>query len=123
MSDNIHFHIKGGYQYDAIHHGICFQKSWHLLKYKRALELLEVNEHDVILDAACGSGVLTNLVAERNPASVTGVDFSEAAIAFCKHKYSNARLDFQTVDLQQRCFEANSFSKIIMLEVLEHLTE
>lgn len=123
MRENIHFKIRGAYQYDAVHNGICFQRSWHLLKYKKALELLDVGGQDVILDAACGSGVLTEMIAQKEPAAITGVDFSEAAIAFCDQQYKHERLNFINLDLQKRYFKPMSFTKIIMLEVIEHLAE
>lgn len=122
MTENIHFTIDGSYQYKAYHNGICFQKSWHQLKFENAFELLAVKDDDVILDAACGSGVLTGLLAERTKAQVTAVDFNEAAIRFCKSTYPNSNVSFSSLNLEQRCFDGNSFSKIVMLEVLEHLT-
>jgi 2-polyprenyl-3-methyl-5-hydroxy-6-metoxy-1,4-benzoquinol methylase len=121
MTDNIHFHIDGAYQYEAITKGICFQKSWHLLKYQKALALLDVHDNETVLDAACGSGVLTNMIAEQSNASVTGIDFSEAAIAFCKHQYKHDNLSFITSDLKEKTFAPESFNKIVMLEILEHL--
>src|SRR5437763_1852670 len=120
MTKNIHFDIDGGYQYEAYHNGICFQKSWHRLKYLKALELIGNNTNEKILDAACGSGVLTDLIAQKLNVSITGADFSSKAIEFCKNTYHNANLDFVLVDLQEKCFEQNSFSTIVMLEALEH---
>lgn len=122
MSDNIHFTIPGSYQYEAYKNGICFQKSWHMLKYKRALHLLDLKTTNKVLDAACGSGVLTNLIAERDVVQITGVDFSEASIIFCREKYSRQNLDFIKLDLQQKYFAEHSFDKIVMLEVIEHLS-
>jgi 2-polyprenyl-3-methyl-5-hydroxy-6-metoxy-1,4-benzoquinol methylase len=121
MAENIHFTIKGGYQYEAIHHGICFQRSWHLLKYEKALELLQVRRADHVLDAACGSGVLTGMIADKLNGKVVGVDFSEAAIHFCTNQYKQKNIDFIKLDLQQKYFSDNSFDKIVMLETIEHL--
>ena len=121
MTDNIHFKIEGGYQYQAYYHGISFQKSWHWIKFDKALELLNVKEADKILDAACGSGVLSHLLAAQSNAAITAVDFSEAAIEFCKNTYHHLNVSFRKLDLQQVAFAANSFDKIVMLEVLEHL--
>jgi 2-polyprenyl-3-methyl-5-hydroxy-6-metoxy-1,4-benzoquinol methylase len=121
MTDNIHFKIEGGYQHDAITKGICFQRSWHLLKYEKALQLLDIKPGDKVLDAACGSGVLTNMMAENYDAAVTGIDFSEPAIAFCKYQYKNDRLTFIKTDLKERTFSEATFDKIVMLEILEHL--
>src|SRR5437870_1464246 len=104
MATNIHFQIKGGYQYEAFHNGICFQKSWHRLKYQKALELIGSNSNEKILDAACGSGVLTDLIAEKLDTKVIGVDFSEEAIKFCKEKYSDKKLEFILLDLQENYF-------------------
>ena len=122
MTDNIHFKIKGAYQYEAIQDGICFQKSWHVLKYQKALELLELAEGDFVLDAACGSGVLSNMIAMQQNITTIGADFSSAAIDFCKHHYQHANLQFTNIDLQTKHFAEKFFTKVVMLEVLEHLT-
>jgi 2-polyprenyl-3-methyl-5-hydroxy-6-metoxy-1,4-benzoquinol methylase len=122
MTDNIHFKIIGGYQYEAYYNGISFQKSWHRIKFQNALKLLQVKDDDTILDAACGSGVLTELIAQRSKAKITGVDFSEPAIDFCNNKYQSANVEFIRLDLQENYFSPDSFDKIVMLEVLEHLT-
>ena len=121
MTENIHFTIEGSYQYDAYHKGICFQRSWHRLKYQKALKLLDVKKGDNVLDAACGSGVLTDLIAGHEASKVTGVDFNEAAIRFCKSTYTKTNLDFFTLDLTQKHFDESTFDKIVMLETIEHL--
>lgn len=121
MTDNIHFKIKGAYQHDAIENGICFQRSWHSLKYQKALQLLELNENDTVLDAACGSGVLTGMMAEKYKCRVVGADFSTAAIEFCKRQYIHTNLEFITLDLTDKYFGEDAFSKIVMLEIVEHL--
>lgn len=121
MTENIHFKIDGGYQYKAYYEGICIQRSWHVLKFDKAIELLDINDGDKLLDAACGSGVLTHLVAQRSHANITAVDFNESAITFCNSRYHFANAQFLKLDLKERHFEENTFSKIVMLEVLEHL--
>jgi len=122
MTKNIHFEIEGGYQYEAFHHGICFQKSWHQLKYRKALELLGSNPNEKILDAACGSGVLTNLMAQHIDTKIIGADFSEAAIKFCTEKYAGENVEFILLDLQEKYFKENTFTAIVMLEAIEHFT-
>jgi 2-polyprenyl-3-methyl-5-hydroxy-6-metoxy-1,4-benzoquinol methylase len=121
MTQNIHFKIEGGYQYKAYYQGICFQRSWHVLKFDKALELLNVKNDDKILDAACGSGVLTHLITEKTKADITAVDFNEGAIAFCNNQYTIPTARFLQLDLNERFFQENSFDKVVMLEVLEHL--
>lgn len=122
MTENIHFKIEGGYQYNAYHQGICFQRSWHGLKYQKALELLDAGKNDTILDAACGSGVLTDLISKTSNANLTAVDFNEAAIRFCKSEYQHSAIKFLTLDLQEKYFDEHTFTKIVMLETIEHLT-
>ena len=70
MAENIHHTIEGAYQYNAYHTGICFQKSWHQLKFHFAEKLINPKDQDEILDAACGSGVLTGLLSKEVKAKI-----------------------------------------------------
>lgn len=121
MTENIHHTIEGAYQYNAYHHGICFQKSWHQLKFHFANALINATENDVILDAACGSGVLTGLMSSDDKVTIKGIDFNASAIQFCNKTYKKDNTSFEVMNLNEMLFSNDSFNKISFLEVLEHL--
>lgn len=121
MTKNIHSSIDGAYQYNAYHTGICFQKSWHQLKFHFAEKLLNPIANDFILDAACGSGVLTGLMSREKNATITGIDFNEASIQFCKKQFKKENTNFVVKNLNDLEFENKKFDKIAFLEILEHL--
>ena len=86
------------------------------MKWQKALELIIINYGDSILDAACGSDELYNIIAEQQKNTITGEDFSSATIDFCKQQYTHANLQFITHDLQKEYFAGSSFSNLAMLE-------
>ncbi len=56
-------------------------------------------EGESVLDVGCGTGSLTLAVAERaKVARVTGVDLSEAYIAFARARTADERIAFETGD-------------------------
>jgi SAM-dependent methyltransferase len=68
-----------------------------------------------VLDAACGNGVFTNLLAERFPAlKIMAFDRSEAALKYVKTKKIMAEID----DIP---FGENEFDCVIAHDVIEHL--
>lgn len=121
MTKNIHHSIDGAYQYNAYHKGICFQKSWHQLKFHFAEKLINPKTNDNILDAACGSGVLTGLLSKENCAFITGIDFNEESIQFCNQQYKRENTNYILQNLNDMNFDDKTFNKISFLEILEHL--
>lgn len=76
-----------------------------------------------LLDAGCGEGFGVDFIARRHPSlSITGVDLSEAAIAYAQEKFGN-RATFRTGSLYALPFSDNSFDTVLCSEVLEHLED
>ncbi|MEJ2384282.1 MAG: class I SAM-dependent methyltransferase [Xanthomonadales bacterium] len=73
-----------------------------------------------VLDAACGEGYGSALLAER-AASVTGVDISEDAIAHARARYAAANLAFEVADGTALPFDDDAFDCVVSFETLEHL--
>ncbi|NBB93012.1 MAG: methyltransferase domain-containing protein [Gammaproteobacteria bacterium] len=88
---------------------------WH--RYAWAAEL--VGGRDV-LDAACGEGYGSNLLAVR-ASSVTGLDLSEVAVAHARERYSRENLSFDRGDVTDLPYEADRFDVVVSFETLEHL--
>jgi len=76
------------------------------------------NSRREILDAGCGTGINLSLLKEFG--NVTGVDYSEEAIRFCRQrKEENAR----QANLEALPFADASFDLVTALDVLEHIKE
>jgi ubiquinone/menaquinone biosynthesis C-methylase UbiE len=70
-----------------------------------------------VLDIGCGRGgavhVLTHFFA---PASVTGLDLSPAAIAFCRRVHGDPRVRFELGDAEQLPFANEAFDVVLNIE-------
>lgn len=79
------------------------------------------NEHITILDFGCGKGKIFEELVKMNPQSkIIGVDVSEKALNFIKHKYPKQQF-FKITDGGKLPFKANTFDFIIASDVLEHV--
>ena len=94
----------------------------------RALELTDVKPKLKLLDIACGRGEMPMLAAE-NGAYAIGLDYSFAALDFAK-KLADARIKKSSIPhnieliRSDACilpFADNSFDRITMLDIIEHL--
>jgi len=91
--------------------------------YKEEISHLRLSGSDVVLDAGCGSGVLSRFLAERSPDTVIhACDFSQKRIEQAKaagEYFKN--LQFSQADLTALSYDSNKFTHIFCRYVLEHL--
>lgn len=73
-----------------------------------------------VLDAACGEGYGSHLLANK-ASEVTGIDVASEAIAHAKSRYVAQNLQFVSADCCATRFAPNSFDCIVSFETLEHL--
>src|SRR3989344_3543721 len=96
----------------------------HEKQYERALSF--VNKGMKVLDAGCGDGVLSLMMAEKG-ALVTGVDLSVPNIDVCKKRAKDKELEnavsFLIGDAEKLPFPDNSFVLVVSSHVLEHLPD
>lgn len=98
----------------------CVREIWyeHWHRYAFALDLALGKR---VLDAACGEGYGSNLLAGV-AGHVTGIDISSEATSHARNRYGDRRnLEFLTGDAAQLEFPDNSFDIIVSFETLEHL--
>lgn len=113
--------IEGAYQFKALHEGRAPQRFWHWAKYDETLRLLAPRPGERYLDAGCGSGVLSDRLAETG-ATVVGVDGNAAAIEFARATFTRANLEFRSGLVDELGLADASFDGIVFLEVIEHVT-
>ncbi len=77
-----------------------------------------------ILDAGCGSGVVTRYLGEQNPhAQVMGCDLSPDRIEMAKKAVGDLRnVSFTNASIAQTTFAENNFDIVISRYVFQHLT-
>jgi SAM-dependent methyltransferase len=70
-----------------------------------------------ILDVGCGRGGTISLLQRFfSPRSITGVDYSDAAIAFCREHHESANTAFQQADAERLPFVDGAFDAVINIE-------
>ncbi|MEA2097003.1 MAG: methyltransferase domain-containing protein [Candidatus Cloacimonadota bacterium] len=86
----------------------------------KLLELLEINEHQRVLDIGCATGTIAEFISDKTKAKITGVDFAETAIKWAQDrtKSKKDRLKFITMDMDELDFPKNSFDAIIAIDTL-----
>jgi len=74
---------------------------------KKLIELVKINKNNVVLDVACGTGVVTKQIQKKvgNLGYVIGVDTSTTAIKIAKKwNNKNKNLDFINIDAENFSF-------------------
>lgn len=96
-----------------------------LYSYQNELRDFVPVEDGIILDAGCGSGIVSRYLSSKySKARVIGCDFSLDRVNFCKNhteRYEN--LSYQFEDLSKLTFETASIDSIVLRYVIEHFPE
>lgn len=112
--------IPGSYQYDAVTKGNPVQRFWHTNKRVVIERYLAPDPSDFILDVGCGSGVISDFLAESD-ATVWGIDGSRDAIEFASKTFNKANLSFHQGLVDESFRIDRPVDKLYCLEVLEHI--
>lgn len=98
----------------------CVREIWyeHWHRYAFALPLVQGKR---VLDAACGEGYGSNMLAGQ-AAHVTGVDISSEAVQHARARYaSRSNVSYEVSDAAALSFADRSFDVVVSFETLEHL--
>lgn len=98
----------------------CVREIWyeHWHRYAFAMGLARDKR---VLDAACGEGYGTNLLADV-ATRVVGMDLATQAIEHARTRYAGrANVEFQLGDVAALEFPDDSFDVVVSFETLEHL--
>lgn len=101
-------------KWDDYSHGDCKLIS----KY---ISLLGIGEKDKILDVACGTGVVTEILSNSTASEIHAVDISEKMIELARQKINSRRVEFYAADFLDGCF--SGFNSMIMYNALPHFMD
>lgn len=90
----------------------------HLQRYRFALERLK---HMRVLDAACGCGYGSFILANNGANHVTGVDIDPESIAYSKENYTGNGASFWVGDALHLPSETGRMDAVVSYETIEHL--
>lgn len=99
--------------------GFAYDEARHLAAYLYARELARERQ---VLDAGCGEGFGTVLLAET-ARRVTGIDYSRDAVKAAAAKYQRPNLDFRQLDVYKLPGLDLRFDLVTNFQVLEHLAD
>jgi 2-polyprenyl-3-methyl-5-hydroxy-6-metoxy-1,4-benzoquinol methylase len=88
----------------------------HVLRYLAAAQLASGRR---VLDAGCGHGYGTAILADGGASSAVGVDISEEAVREATSSHASAR--FEVGDVSSLPFDEDSFDLVTCFEAVEHL--
>jgi SAM-dependent methyltransferase len=91
----------------------------HVKRYEFALPWCEGKD---VLDAACGTGYGSALLAER-ASRVVGVDVSEEALDYARRRYARENVEFRRQDVSALELPDSSFDVVCSFETIEHLSD
>ncbi|MCF6288691.1 MAG: class I SAM-dependent methyltransferase [Proteobacteria bacterium] len=99
----------------------CVREIWyeHYHRYAFSQHLVQGKN---ILDAACGEGYGSNVLA-ATATQVTGVDIDAKCITHAQNRYQKQNLKFVQGSCTLLPFADNSFDVVISFETLEHLAQ
>ncbi|MBI2872811.1 MAG: class I SAM-dependent methyltransferase [Chloroflexi bacterium] len=121
MEEHTTLHIPGDYQYRANYLGPVFQRFFHHQRRLLIDWLLALRPGVRVLDAGCGSGVFAHYMASKG-ATVLGVDTNEDAVEFAARTFHQQALTFWKQPMHQITLPNSSIDRILLSEVLEHLS-
>lgn len=74
-----------------------------------------------ILDAGCGSGYGSRILAEAGARSVLAVDIDARSIRYARRHFAHPALEFAVADCQALALAPSSFDLVVSSNMLEHL--
>lgn len=92
----------------------------HRKRYEFAAKYLTEHGVKTVIDAGCGNGYGSRILAEAG-LKVTAIDVSAEAIAFARHYYRHDAIEYSVADIAT--FYYPKADAIVALEVVEHIAD
>lgn len=85
------------------------------------LDRLQLEPGQRVLDLGCGAGRISEYISEKTGTRVTGLDYSETAIAVAKARTERKRsqLDFVKADLNKLNLEPKSYDAAVSIDSIQ----
>ena len=97
---------------------------WVLDHYARYMFTLSLASGMRVLDAACGTGFGSKMLAEARASSVVGIDLSQSAIDYACEHYAHEHVQYHCKDiLALSAKEDGLFDLVVCFETLEHIVQ
>jgi ubiquinone/menaquinone biosynthesis C-methylase UbiE len=97
---------------------------WSRLVAREFLDWLDAPTGLDWLDVGCGTGALTNAIAERcAPKRIAGVDPSAGFLDFARRRLSSAGVELQQSDAQSLPYTATEFDRVVSGLVLNFVPD
>lgn len=90
-------------------------------RVKTVLEFLDLQDGDVVLDAGCGRGFFLNYLRRMSGCDLTGIELDFPLFEIAKRELAGLNIKLVNGDITHLPFPDNTFNKIVMSEVLEHI--
>lgn len=93
----------------------------HIARYEYAVAFTKDKR---VIDAACGTGYGTEMIAKGGAIDVTGVDVSDEAIATASSKYGHPKIKFQVLNVEELSTLGSGIADtVISFETIEHVAD
>lgn len=91
---------------------------------RRIIKELNLKEGDEVIDLGCGDGFYLHLLSSLPlKLKLLGFEYDKIVLENAKKNLKNKKVKFLWGDIQRMPFKNNSFGKVILTEVLEHVPD
>lgn len=88
---------------------------------KKILQPVKINKGDKVLDLACGTGVISNILQEMSGNKLFAIDFSSEMIKIAKKKNTNPNIEFICTDFFD--YNEKEFNEIVCFDAYPHFMD
>ena len=105
---------------DVFGRDLCQDGQTDMVSLDELLGLLHLREGDKVLDLGCGAGVISEYISDQTGAHVTGIDYSETAIADAQERTreKHSKLEFVQGNFNALSLESTAYDAVVSLDTL-----